>query len=345
MKRRDVFSVLGLSVKATPSEIRDQYKKLAREKHPDRNGNTKEATALFQQLQEAYNAAMEMKDQPSTLSKAAADQLFNDFVRPRSRNSAGSAAAASTPQRKSFPKTSFPDFNNDVTVFDIRHTARIEPVILAKDAKVVVSFVRRTLCQSCFFETPPSVCSSCVGHKFTGRKTPCFKCKRTGFVNECETCSKSCFIEKTETFEVLCSQLESTTVLYDGKGHEYWHNGTLQCGKAIVTFEVQGLFGWTKRTHYSPVSTLEGIYERAISVKLVDILSRKPIEVENIFGKMLRISNIEVMASQTIELSTIEFGKQGKLKCMLTIVAEFPKWGEYDVKAVEEALSVNKSET
>jgi curved DNA-binding protein len=49
----DYYKVLGIEKKATPQEIKNAYRKLARKFHPDLNPNDKDAKTNFQQINEA----------------------------------------------------------------------------------------------------------------------------------------------------------------------------------------------------------------------------------------------------------------------------------------------------
>eukprot|EP01099_Mayorella_cantabrigiensis_P003141 TRINITY_DN2440_c0_g1_i1.p1 TRINITY_DN2440_c0_g1~~TRINITY_DN2440_c0_g1_i1.p1 ORF type:complete len:105 (+),score=0.38 TRINITY_DN2440_c0_g1_i1:150-464(+) len=50
----DYYQILRIPRKATAKEIRDAYKKLSVELHPDKNPGDMDATAKFQAVNEAY---------------------------------------------------------------------------------------------------------------------------------------------------------------------------------------------------------------------------------------------------------------------------------------------------
>lgn len=54
MAKRDYYEVLGVARGASPKEIRNAYRKLARKYHPDVNPNDKSAEAKFKEINEAY---------------------------------------------------------------------------------------------------------------------------------------------------------------------------------------------------------------------------------------------------------------------------------------------------
>jgi len=66
MKKNDPFATLGIQWGATTSEIKEAYKKRARELHPDVNkkDTPEEALKKFQMVQKAYSSLMDVKGAP-----------------------------------------------------------------------------------------------------------------------------------------------------------------------------------------------------------------------------------------------------------------------------------------
>lgn len=53
MEFKDYYKILGISKDASPAQVKDAYRKLARKLHPDLNPNDKEAKTRFQEVNEA----------------------------------------------------------------------------------------------------------------------------------------------------------------------------------------------------------------------------------------------------------------------------------------------------
>jgi curved DNA-binding protein len=87
MARRDYYDVLGVSRSASEKEIRQAYRKLARQYHPDLNPNDKQAEARFKEIGQAYEV----------LSDADKRKLYDrwgpDFEKYEQARKAGAGAA------------------------------------------------------------------------------------------------------------------------------------------------------------------------------------------------------------------------------------------------------------
>jgi curved DNA-binding protein len=54
MDQKDYYKILGVSREATPKQIKEAYRNLAFQYHPDRNGGSAEAVERMKQINEAY---------------------------------------------------------------------------------------------------------------------------------------------------------------------------------------------------------------------------------------------------------------------------------------------------
>jgi DnaJ-class molecular chaperone len=58
---KDYYRLLGVSVEATPEEIKRAYRRLALEYHPDRNQGDRQAEERFKEISEAYGVLIDKK--------------------------------------------------------------------------------------------------------------------------------------------------------------------------------------------------------------------------------------------------------------------------------------------
>ena len=69
MADRDFYKILGVSRDASPEEIKKAYRQLAKELHPDRNPDDKEAEERFKDVSGAYGV----------LSDEEKKKLYDEF--------------------------------------------------------------------------------------------------------------------------------------------------------------------------------------------------------------------------------------------------------------------------
>lgn len=90
MARRDYYDVLGVPRSASEKEIRQAYRKLARQYHPDLNPNDKQAEAKFKEIGQAY----EVLGEPD--KRKLYDRWGHDFEKIDQARKAGAATGATS---------------------------------------------------------------------------------------------------------------------------------------------------------------------------------------------------------------------------------------------------------
>lgn len=89
MARRDYYDVLGVSRSATEKDIRQAYRKLARQYHPDLNPNNKEAETKFKEIGQAYEVLGEAE------KRKLYDRWGHDFEKIEQARKSGATTGAS----------------------------------------------------------------------------------------------------------------------------------------------------------------------------------------------------------------------------------------------------------
>ena len=83
---QNLFAILGVSLDASSTDIKKAYHKLARDKHPDKHGNSEEAKNEFQEISTAWNILQK-------------DDARNWYLRALKTEGPQSAMPAATPAK------------------------------------------------------------------------------------------------------------------------------------------------------------------------------------------------------------------------------------------------------
>src|SRR5215207_1314705 len=88
MARRDYYDVLGVARSASEKDIRQAYRKLARQYHPDLNPNDKQAETKFKEIGQAYEVLSDAD------KRKQYDRWGHDFEKIEQARKAGAGASA-----------------------------------------------------------------------------------------------------------------------------------------------------------------------------------------------------------------------------------------------------------
>src|SRR6266511_4181894 len=87
MARRDYYDVLGVPRSASEKDIRQAYRKLARQYHPDLNPNDKQAETRFKEIGQAYEVLSDAD------KRKQYDRWGHDFEKYEQARKAGAGAS------------------------------------------------------------------------------------------------------------------------------------------------------------------------------------------------------------------------------------------------------------
>ena len=95
MEYKDYYAVLGVGKTATQKEIKQAFRRLARQYHPDVNPNNKEAEARFKEINEAYEVLSDPEKRKRYDELGADWQQYEQYQQyARSRQGAGAEPGA-----------------------------------------------------------------------------------------------------------------------------------------------------------------------------------------------------------------------------------------------------------
>jgi molecular chaperone DnaJ len=227
---RDLYTVLGVSRKASADEIKKAYRKLARKYHPDRNPGDPEAEERFKEVQQAYDTLSD----PEKRRQYDAGGIFSGF-------------GQRTPGGGGFTSDLGDIFS---TFFGRRGGARPEPARgrdletevglsfeqAMEGVEVSVTVPKQATCPTCRGSgakpgTAPTVCPRCGGRGidsesqgFFSISQPCPRCGGSGEVIEspCETCGGSGLTAQRKRYRVKVPAgiRDGSRIRVGGKGED-----------------------------------------------------------------------------------------------------------------------------
>ncbi len=243
MAKRDYYELLGVGRSASEAEIKNAYRRMAKEHHPDRNPGDKTAEARFKEVNEAYEVLRDPQ------KKAAYDQFGHQAFEAGMPGGRGGAAGAG------FDFTSFADVFDDLfgdfmggggngrarggrggsaRGADLRYnlTITLEEAFSGKRAQIRVPTA--VACESCSGTgseagSEPTGCPTCRGAGrvrsqqgfFTVERT-CPTCQGAGRVikNPCKSCGGSGVQqrEKTLAVNIPAGVEDGTRIRLSGEG-------------------------------------------------------------------------------------------------------------------------------
>ncbi len=199
MADRDLYSVLGVSRKASAEEIKKAYRKLARQYHPDRNPGDEQAEARFKEVQGAYDTLSD----PEKRKQYDSGGMFSGF------GGRGPAGGGFTSDLGDIFSTIFgrragaPQDQARGRDLETEVALSFEQAMEGTEVRVTVP--KQATCATCGGSgakpgTTPKVCPRCGGRGidsesqgFFSISHPCPQCGGRGEIVEspCETCAGS----------------------------------------------------------------------------------------------------------------------------------------------------------
>ncbi len=259
----DYYKTLGVSRTATPEEIKNAYRNLAKEHHPDRNPGNKDAEHRFKEISGAYDI---LKDQ----EKRAAYDRFGESAFQGGGGGQGNGFGGFN---FTGAASSFSDIFEDLFSGGMGKQRQAKPNLRGADLRYNLDISleeafrgdKRSIkvptlgsCETCngsgsADKTSSSTCEACRGAGrvriqqgfFTMERT-CTACQGTGhtIANPCKTCHGAGRMRRAKTLSVSLPQgvEEGTRIRLTGEGEAGMRGGEAGDLYIFISFRPHKLF-------------------------------------------------------------------------------------------------------
>jgi molecular chaperone DnaJ len=324
MNRQIALSTLGLDSSATEDDIKKQFRKLAKEKHPDRGGDENEYKKISEAFEYLKNNSKEDENQSFRNSPF---RRVNDFFNGQDifniwQNSVQNTQAPPQP-------------------IIINLELSFQESVLGCQKKIEVN--RRVKCIECLGDgSKPSsdACSVCNGRgqitNTNGNMTvvmTCSACRGASVKREvCVKCKGLAGSEETSSFDIkLRGGLTSDKfVRLAGAGHYFKIMGTDQFGEVLLNIKVKP----EKDMQLSGQDVIS-----TIKITLLEALKGTNKKVNTIIGETDLIINPKIKHKDQIKLPKLGVEKIGNH--IFTIEIDYPKNVESIIDVLENQESKN----
>ena len=219
------YEILNLDSNASDTEIKQSYRNLAKQHHPDKGGDKEK----FQKIQEAYDI---LSDPEKKTQYDNPIPSFNEFPFFTHGNGNGNGNAFD------FPFNIFQNMRqNSAKKSDLKKMINISLEEVYNGTEIKFNLKKNIICSSCM-----TTCDKCngsgniktqirIGPMIQMTTQNCDKCKSSGKINNqnCNVCLSKGKIEESKTINVKIPKgvENNTTISYNGWGEQPIRNGEI----------------------------------------------------------------------------------------------------------------------
>ncbi|EGV00429.1 DnaJ C-terminal domain-containing protein [Mycoplasmopsis columbina] len=349
MAKKDFYEVLGVSKNATEQEIKQAYRKLAMQYHPDK---LKDGTSdqKMQELNEAYEVLSDREKRANYDQFGTADGSPNFGAEGFNMGGFGSFSDifgdlgsffnfGSSRKNRTYQK---------IKGEDIEATINISLIDAINGKEIKQKLRKYELCEHCNGSgakdsSKIQTCDQCKGHGQVNKQvrtpfgvmqstTECNKCNGSGkvIVEKCEFCKGAVYVkkEKVVTFSIPKGTMKGKIIKLPGYG-ERGYNGAPSGDLNIhINIEEHKYFKYNGKNLYL-----------TIPVTFLDIINEKTIEIPTPYGKeFIKLKSSYNNGDQIVikTANSVELGSYGALIGIINVV--MPKLNSKKIKELSAFL-------